>query len=1189
MRSHLMIDSVGKAGGSGLGGGFRPIVALGNHFTPPVRGYHFVQFDSRVQDLLMPVQVERLAEPIPGYRLLERLGGGGFGEVWKAEAPGGLLKAIKFVHGDLQTTDDEGMRAEQELKALSRVKTVRHPYILSLERFDIIEGRLIIVMELADRNLWDRFRECQTQGLPGIPREELLRYMEETAEALDLMNTQYQLQHLDIKPQNIFLVQNHVKVADFGLVKDLQGMAASVTGGVTPVYAAPETFDGWVSRFCDQYSLSIVYQEMLTGQRPFTAGNVHQLIMQHVKGKPNLAPLPAAEQEIIARALAKKPDERHACCMDMVRLLRAVAGPTNGTSRAVSMAEPPPSTPRQSRPLHQISPKAPAQQAEPIDDSHLSQQVTAIRGDGVLVPALVIGLGSTGLAALRQFRRQVRDRFGAPESLPHLRLLYIDTDPEATQSATRDTTDDRLTPGEVVLARLKRASHFLKPGDSRPRIDTWFSTPLLYRMTRNQQTGGLRALGRLAFVDNYRPIVRRLRTELQNCAAPNALAIAKRTTGLALRCNRPRIFIVCGLGGGSGSGMFIDLAYVVRETLKEIGHTQAEVVGLFLVPPAKEAASPKVARANAFAALTELNHFSTPGNAFRAQYVEREAPVQSTVAPFSRVVLLPFPDGNDPTSKATLPLAEFLDRFLLTPLGRAADTRRSECREHSQNDNLPAFHSFGMFRLSWPRRAALHRAAQRYCRHVVQAWTSKDAKPVAENVRAILQEQALTQELVAEPLIKRFQAVCERALQRSPEEAFAEVTVSVADKPPGTLNAQELFETVRKIQDLVGHPTESAVLHDPGLLEEALAKEGEGFVRDCQRKLGQFIADLIEEPGFRLAGAEEAIRQLMALFERILKHQEPLVEEIAEKATKSHERFQFLLSNIEEINKGGRRSVHLAAELDEMMRMHPKWRYQSLVLRRVTMSLTSLRGFVSDQLREISFYRLRLQELLRMFETTPSDESVENPLNSYPILPGACRTVEEALDQTLPKVTADGLHSLDQRIQTLIRQQFTALAHVCTASLSLLRKLEAAMVADMQTVVSEYFAELRVVDMYLNRHPHDTEALDVLATTFDDSGPPLTELGVPGAEEFAIVTVPPALDNKRFEKLLRQVAPSADIVECSSLDEIVFYREGTRATLAELALVKGTGREAYRQLATTENFSLHSRMDISEWQPLVSE
>src|SRR5438128_6136087 len=244
----------------------------------------------------MAVRIESHAEPIPGYRLIERIGGGGFGEVWKAEGPGGLLKAIKFVYGDLQCAGDDGARAEQELKALSRVKTVRHPYILSLERYVIIDGQLIIVMELADRNLWDRFKECRNEGLPGIPRDELLGYMMETAEALDLMNNQYQLQHLDIKPQNLFLVHNHVKVADFGLVKDLEGMAATVTGGVTPVYAAPETFDGWISRFSDQYSLAIVYQELLTGQRPFNGTTMRQLVLQHLQAAPDLSAIPLADR-----------------------------------------------------------------------------------------------------------------------------------------------------------------------------------------------------------------------------------------------------------------------------------------------------------------------------------------------------------------------------------------------------------------------------------------------------------------------------------------------------------------------------------------------------------------------------------------------------------------------------------------------------------------------------------------------------------------------------------------------------------------------------------------------------------------------------------------------------------------------------------------------------------------------------
>src|SRR5215472_14404884 len=114
------------------------------------------------------------AEPIPGYRLLEPLGSGGYGEVWKCLAPGGLFKAIKFVYGNLKSLDIEGVRAEQEFQALERIKEVRHPFVLSLDRIEEVEGELVIVMELADKSLYDAFLECQSAGRVGIPRDALL-------------------------------------------------------------------------------------------------------------------------------------------------------------------------------------------------------------------------------------------------------------------------------------------------------------------------------------------------------------------------------------------------------------------------------------------------------------------------------------------------------------------------------------------------------------------------------------------------------------------------------------------------------------------------------------------------------------------------------------------------------------------------------------------------------------------------------------------------------------------------------------------------------------------------------------------------------------------------------------------------------------------------------------------------------
>src|SRR5262245_66083791 len=131
----------------------------------------------------------------------------------------------------------------------------------------------MIVMELADKNLLDVLAEHQASGRDGIPRDESLALLSEAAEALDLMNFQHDLQHLDIKPANLFVLGGHLKVADFGLVFSLEGVgpaeAVHRSGGITPLYAAPELLQGSISRHSDQYSLAVVYQEMLTGTHPF--------------------------------------------------------------------------------------------------------------------------------------------------------------------------------------------------------------------------------------------------------------------------------------------------------------------------------------------------------------------------------------------------------------------------------------------------------------------------------------------------------------------------------------------------------------------------------------------------------------------------------------------------------------------------------------------------------------------------------------------------------------------------------------------------------------------------------------------------------------------------------------------------------------------------------------------------------
>ena len=178
-----------------------------------------------------------------------------------------------------------------------------------------------------------------------MPRQQVLSYLREAAEVLDMLNTQCQLQHLDIKPGNLFLVGSHVKVADFGLVQSLTlNQPSGQLGAITPLYAAPELFMGVLSRHCDQYSLAIVFQELLTGTVPFDGKNPRQLLLQHTKLEPDLRPLPPEDRPIVARALHKNFNQRFNSCQDFIRALSEVQGPVVRTNPVSHAGEATPAT-----------------------------------------------------------------------------------------------------------------------------------------------------------------------------------------------------------------------------------------------------------------------------------------------------------------------------------------------------------------------------------------------------------------------------------------------------------------------------------------------------------------------------------------------------------------------------------------------------------------------------------------------------------------------------------------------------------------------------------------------------------------------------------------------------------------------------------------------------------------------------
>jgi hypothetical protein len=1096
-------------------------------------------------------------EPLPGYRLLERLGVGGFGEVWKAEAPGGLLKAIKIVYPHPSDFSGDQHNSQQELKGLERVKSIRHPYILYLDRYDIVDDRLLIVMELADGTLWDRFQACKSAGLPGIPRAELVERLAEAAEALDVMYRRYQLQHLDIKPQNLFLLSNHTKIGDFGLVKNLEGMRARLTGGLSACYSAPEMFEGDVSSTCDQYSLAIVYQELLTGQRPYAGANPRQLMLQHLTALPELAPLPPDDRAIIARALAKQPQDRHASCTDMINALQAANREAQRKTLTDAASN---QTTQVTHPRHTGTSKA-----------------AATNPDGQLTPAVVLGLGGVGGQALQALRQTLAATCGTDTVLPHIRLIQMDIDAAAL----------RATGGpdkEILCTPLAKLSHYQKHSSGRVPVHSWLPLTILRHLKHEQPTAaGQRWLGRLAFVDHYLAIVRRLRAELQACANPIALMTTTRRTGLQFRTDRPRVYVVAGLAGGTGSGMFLDAAYVARQLLRELGPEPPQVIGMLLLPTT-HADTPPLALANTCAALRELQHFADPRTLFTAWYNASEEGLTDPAAPFHRCVLLPLERPGAATTELSgiAQAGQLLYLDLASPLGAAAERARAALPPPDPAAGF-VFHSAGAYRFRVPRRAILQRVTRVLCARLWQG--ARASLQVAVQARSAEHWQRAG--LAPESLAARLHAACERTLGGVPAAVFCNIAERLLSEGPQGLVRQpaEALQALTHLERWVGQPGSRQPAREVGMLEEVLEEATPALQKEVQQKLRDLQFAALGELLFRPTGAEKAfVQELAAVCDKALRQQETLSQESVRRESQLRER---IMHAVKQLQKSAWRTWHrsrTAEELLEAIHHYPEARYKSLVVQRVLVLYQDLLKTLRKLPIDFGCCRARLAQFQRQFHEM-QDPAAQDFMQGRLLLPAGCRNMQQAAAELLTRLPAEPSARIQQRAYEQVGQLLQLRGHLCTLAVDLIRKSLGQVYQQYQAFAEQHLDWADAAGFYLHQAGGAQAVQAELAAAFAAALPPWMTAQESITSEICLLAVPAGDAGQRLGELARPVMPGAGICQTADADEIVVYREETCVRLAELPQL---GLEAwldYAQMQSRVDRTCHSRMDVLDWLP----
>ncbi|MBN8610322.1 MAG: serine/threonine protein kinase [Deltaproteobacteria bacterium] len=255
------------------------------------------------------------------YRILDVLGEGGMGTVYRAEQPALHRRvALKVVRPELSSDASMIARFEREAYASSRITS---PHVVVVHDFGRAEsGLLYLVMELLEG---ESLATClEREG--SLPVPEALRICRDVARALEVAHGAG-IVHRDLKPDNVFLTtQGDVKVLDFGIARIVEGPGgptvgnATMTGMIvgTPVYMSPEAISrAPVGPATDLYALGVMLFELLSGQPPFMAAEAVLLMSQHLTAAPPaleaLVPSLARKPGIatlVSRLLAKAPEDR---------------------------------------------------------------------------------------------------------------------------------------------------------------------------------------------------------------------------------------------------------------------------------------------------------------------------------------------------------------------------------------------------------------------------------------------------------------------------------------------------------------------------------------------------------------------------------------------------------------------------------------------------------------------------------------------------------------------------------------------------------------------------------------------------------------------------------------------------------------------------------------------------------------
>lgn len=545
---------------------------------------------------------------------------------------------------------------------------------------------------------------------------------------------------------------------------------------------------------------------------------------------------------------------------------------------------------------------------------------------------LCVGLGGTGRDVLMRVRRLIIDRYGSLDKFPIVSFLHIDTDVQGSQITDLGEgrryrgVDISFRPSEQVPVTISQEEIelFIRNCRNRPtdrigpydHILRWFDPQLLHNGRGIEQgANGVRAIGRLAFFWNFEKV--KTAVEQAKVRTQGHEAFMLQDYGLQVDQTN-KIFVTGSLCGGTGSGMFLDMAYFLKDTYA--GNT---VIGHLIISPELYSGNPSPhMQASTYAALLELDYYSQAQTRFQVLYSLRDITqtVDTSNPPFDFLYLVSRSTRGNQFSvqdKATLCniIAHAISLDFYSEIGVQSqanlDNVKAQLAEEDQHPcgSCQQYLTFGLASIYYPHNRIYNIALKTLIRELLEFWRL-GLKPLEPG-------QAIIQDLLDEFTTTSWGSDLQRALKEVPIEGSrntAQLLRSWQQQQVSLITncknrddrRQMLAQLQRNFSNQFNKVAPSLNANNRGSWLQAISKNNKHLIESYKASLDRFLADLLN-PNHGAFGLRTARNWLEAVMmycdqeKQLLQEQQEQVKESP--ATQIDRDYQALQSRVEDLEK----------------------------------------------------------------------------------------------------------------------------------------------------------------------------------------------------------------------------------------------------------------------------------------------